>query len=162
MHIHSNPITPSTYEEVLKLPYEERIKWESAMFKEMDSLKELNVFTPTDIPKDKTPIGTRWIFKVKTLEGGKTLYKARLVAQGFAQRYPEDYTDIYSPTVRAESVKTALVIASVLDLEVYQYDIQTAYLHAKLDKEIYVRAPHSKDTSKNETWLLNKTLYGLK
>lgn len=40
--------------------------------------------------------------------------------------------------------------------------MQTAYLHANLDKEIYVRAPPGKNTHRGETWLLNKSLYGLK
>lgn len=162
MHIQDTSITPNTYEEVLKLPPEERSRWEEAMDKEMDSLRELKVFTLAEVPEGRNTIGTRWIFKIKNQEGNKYLYKARLVAQGFAQRFPEDYTDTYSPTVRIESVKTALVVASVLGLEVHQFDVQTAYLHAKLDKEIYVKAPHSKSTNKGETWLLNKSLYGLK
>lgn len=138
----TNTITPNSYEEIQKLPQDERVKWEEAMEKEMGSLRELQVYTPAKAPEDKSTIGTRWIFKVKTLEGSNTLYKARLLAQ----KYPEDYTDTYSPTVRAESIKSALIIASILGLGVYQFDVQTAYLHAKLDKEIYAKAPPSRDT----------------
>lgn len=132
------------------------------MERETSSLRELNVYTLTKIPNGKTPIGTKWIYKIKTLEDNKILYKTRLVAQRFAQKYPEDYTDTYSPTVRAESVKSALMIASILGFEVYQFDARTAYLHAELDKKNYVKAPPGKETQKGNIWLLNKSLYGLK
>ncbi|KAM3840706.1 uncharacterized protein M6D78_007003 [Vipera latastei] len=122
-----------------ELPIEEQERWQLAMEKEMQSLKQLKVFTPQQPPKERKVIGTRWVYKAKPLANGLYLYKARLVAQGFAQRYMEDYSETYSPTVRPESVKAALVTAAALGEEVFQFDIQTAYLHANLDRQIYCR-----------------------
>lgn len=120
------------------------------------------MYTPAKVPDGKTPIGTKWVYKIKTLGNNNVLYKVRLVTQGFVQKYPENYIDTYSPTVRAESVKSALVITSILGLEVHQFDIQTAYLHAELDKKVYVKTPPGIETVEGNTWLLNKSLYGLK
>lgn len=75
------------------------------MSKEMDCLINLKVFTQTTPPQHKHPIGTRWVYKIKTLPDNTYLYKVHLVAQGFAQRFPKDYDETYSPTVKPESVK---------------------------------------------------------
>ncbi|XP_060542666.1 uncharacterized protein LOC117676053 [Pantherophis guttatus] len=154
--------TPQRYEDVLALPDHERQKWLAAMDTELDSLKRLDVFMPTRLPKDKRVIGTRWLFKQKPIEGGGFVYKARLVAQGFSQRFPDDYEDTFSPTVRPESMRTALIIATMRGEHVYQFDIQTAYLHAQLDKELYVRILQGVSHREDDVWLLNKSLYGLK
>lgn len=53
-------------------------------------------------------------------------------------------------------------IAGVLDLELLQGDVETAYLHAKLNEEIYMEAPKGLDgIPKDHVLKLHRGLYGL-
>ena len=52
------------------------------MEKEMQSLKENDVWELTTLPPGKKLIGSKWVYKVKTSgDGSIKRYKARLVAQ---------------------------------------------------------------------------------
>jgi hypothetical protein len=64
--------------------------------------------------------------------------KARLVAQGFNQR-PGQYDETYAPVAKLSSVRILLTWAAVCDLEVFQFDCKTAFLHAKICHPIYCR-----------------------
>ena len=40
------------------------------------------------LPKDKKPIGCKWVYKVKhNMDGSVSMYKARFAAKGYAQTY---------------------------------------------------------------------------
>ncbi|MBW0556152.1 hypothetical protein O181_095867 [Austropuccinia psidii MF-1] len=65
------------------------LKWKEAYFHELDAIaKEVcQVFEKKDIPKNKTLINSRWVFKKKFNEKGIIgQYKARCVAKGFKKR----------------------------------------------------------------------------
>lgn len=66
-------------------------------------------------------------------------YKARLVARGCSQKFGIDYEETFAPVVRYDSVRTLLAIAAAQDLEIYQFDVKTAFLHLNLDKNIYMK-----------------------
>jgi len=55
-----------------------------------------------------TLIDGRWIFTTKD-DGIK---KARLVAKGFKQKEGIDYSNTYSPTVQADSLRITIAIAA--------------------------------------------------
>ena len=80
-------------------------QWLSAMEKEMESLHTNNVWDLVELPKGCKAIGSKWVFKLKT--GADELverHKARLVAQGFSQKFGCDYDEMFCPVVRFESV----------------------------------------------------------
>ena len=53
------------------------------------------------------------MFKKKSdAEGKVEQYKARLVAQGFAQRYGQDYDEAFCPVVRFESLRYVIALAA--------------------------------------------------
>ena len=62
----------------------EKEHWEAAMQKEMDSIYSNNVWDLVELPENRKPIGSKWVFKKKT-EADRSIerYKAWLVAQGF-------------------------------------------------------------------------------
>lgn len=64
--------------------------------------------------------------------------KARRVAQGFSQQYGVDYDKTFAPVDRLDTVSLLMDLAVELDLEIHQLDINTAYLNASLDEEIYM------------------------
>ena len=54
------------------------------MKSEMGSMYENKVWTLVDLPDDRQAIENKWIFKRKTdAYGNVTVYKPRLVAEGF-------------------------------------------------------------------------------
>lgn len=115
------------------------------------------VFTPvTHIPSGRRPIGSRWVFVIKS--DGRC--KARLVAQGFKQKYGVDYQETYSPTLRADSLRILLADAAFRDWEFHQVDVKTAYLEGDLTEEIYMKSPEG--MSATNYVRINKALYGLK
>ena len=75
------------------------------------------------------------------LDGSIDKYKARLVVQGFRQKEDLDYFDTYSPMTRITSIRMLIAIASILDLEIHQMDVKTAFLNGELEEEIYMKQP---------------------
>lgn len=62
--------------------------------------------------------------------------KACLVAQGFSQ-HPGQYNETYAPVAKMASVQIVLAWAVVHDLDIFQFDCKTAFLHAKLHHPLY-------------------------
>ena len=116
------------------------------------------------LPRDCKAIGHKWVFKIKTTSSSEvTHYKGRLCAQGFSQKAGLNYNEIFSPIVRYDSIRTLLYVAAVNNLEIYQFDVKSAYLNSNIEEEIYMRAPEGLDVSTdNSVCKLNKALYGLK
>ena len=107
---------PTTFDEATACP--ERAKWEGAMGREMQSLKDNEVWELTSLPPGKGAIGCKWVYKVKTnSDGSLEHYKARLVARGFDQRYGLDYDETFCPVVRLESLRTLIALSTQQGLE---------------------------------------------
>ena len=55
---------PTTVEEALSTP--ERGCWHDAMEKEMKSLHDNDVWELVELPENRKPVGSKWVFKAKT------------------------------------------------------------------------------------------------
>ncbi|KAI1003732.1 hypothetical protein K3495_g4472 [Podosphaera aphanis] len=107
---------------------ENRDDWQNAIDEEVSSLNKKGVFTKvTHVPHGRRPIGSRWVFTVKS--DGR--YKARLVAQGFGQIPGVDFLGTYSPTLRMDSLRILLAVAAFRDWEIDQVDGKTDYLEGE-------------------------------
>lgn len=141
-------------------------QWKQAIQNEMNSLVELNVGTEVTrdlLPKGVKPITSRMLFKLKHDENNQPCqYKARLVAHGHKQTYGIDYVDTFAPVAKSKSIKMILNDAAMNDKELKQFDVQTAFLNAKLDESVYIELPNDIGPSSGKIWKLNKALYGLK
>lgn len=97
----------------------DREEWIKAMDEEMKAINENRTWTLTELPKDKRAIGCKWIFKRKKNKiTGLMKYKARLVAQGFSQRYGIDYDEVFAPMVRATTLLLLIAIAAQRKLKI--------------------------------------------
>ncbi|GJY11554.1 putative ribonuclease H-like domain-containing protein [Tanacetum coccineum] len=116
--------------------------WIEAMQEELLQFKLQEVWTLVDLPNGKRAIGTKWVFKNKKDERGIVIKnKARLVAQGYTQEEGTDYDEVFAPVVRIEAIRLFLAYASFKDFMVYQMDVKSAFLHGKIEEEVYVCQP---------------------
>lgn len=138
--------------------------WCSAMSQEKSSLDEMGAFKEVDLPPGEHTIELKWVFAHKTDPEGAVLQgkeKAQVVAQGFNQ-CPSQYDETYMPVVKMTSVQILLTWAVVQDLEIFQFDYKTAFLHAKLCHPIYVRQiPGYPLSDPKKVLHILVTLYGL-
>ena len=120
----------------------EKEKWETAMQKEMDSIHSNDVWDLVELPKNRKPVGCKWVFKKKTKSDGSIeRYKARLVAQGFYQKQGLDYDETFSPVIRFESFRTLVAVAVQKGLKLHQLDITAAFLNGHLEEEVFMKQP---------------------
>lgn len=81
-----SPQEPTTFTEAMESP--EREMWIRAMDDEISSHDEIGTWELVEKPCDRKIIGSRWTFKLKENEAGLVVkFKARLVAQGYNQKY---------------------------------------------------------------------------
>ena len=151
----------------------DHLLWKQAMDDEMGSMERFGVFkrVPREAARGKQLLGCRWVYKRKIGKNGEvTRYRARLVAQGYAQRAYSSYQpdEIFSPVVHKDTLRLSLSIAAAQDLCVYTADIKAAFLQSPLlnDELIYLKAPpgyEQVDEHGNELVLeLHHAIYGLK
>ena len=136
-----------------------------AMTKEMSSLKANNVYDLTELPKDRKPVGSKWVFKRKIkADGSVERYKARLVAQGFSQKAGQDYDETFCPVVRFESIRSIVAMAASNGMLLHQMDVTSAFLNGDLDEEVYMEQPEGFQVKGKEHLVckLKRSLYGLK
>lgn len=91
-------------------------------------------------------------------------YKARLVVKGYAQRYGVDYTEVYALVARMDTVRLIIALAANRDWKLYQLDVKSAFLHGKLNEDVYVEQPkgYERKGSEESVYKQHKALYGLK
>jgi len=66
-------------------------------------------------PKDKTIIGTKWVFRNKLDEQGiVTSNKARLVVPGYNQEEGVDYEETFAPVARIEAIRILIAFAAFM------------------------------------------------
>ena len=70
-------------------------KWEQAMDDEMKSYASNQSWELAELPRGKTTLHNKWVYRLKEEPNGTTRYKARLVAKGFQQKEGIDYVEIF-------------------------------------------------------------------
>lgn len=151
---------PRTYQEAITC--KDKKEWMSAIQEEMTSIERNNTWELTDLPEGRKTIGSKWVFKIKTNEFGlPARYKARLVAQGFSQKYGVDYDEVFAPVVRSTTFRALMSVAGSRNYIVKHYDVKNAFLNSDLDEEIYLKPPPGFEGN-DKVCKLRKSLYGLK
>lgn len=104
------------------------------------------------------------MYKIKYKQDGSVNhFKARLVAKEFNQMAGIDYTENFAPVTKMVTVRLFLEIDASKRWPIHQLDINNAYFHGYIDKELYMLPPFSySQTQPNQVCKLNKSLYRLK
>jgi transposase InsO family protein len=171
---HISTATQSIYQEVEPTNVKEALKdsnWYRSMREELQSLEQNMTYNEVLLPKGERPTSTKWVWRIKrNMNGNIEKYKSRLVARGFNQIYGHNYWFTFSPVTKAQTMKILISIyALIMDQEgilLDQYDAKNAYLHGKIDVDIYLSPPPGFEkfhqNGEKLFWKLNKSLYGLK
>ena len=107
----------------------------------------------------------KWIYKTKFNENGQMdKYKARLVAKGYTQLHGVDYTEVFAPVACMETIWLVVAFAAQRKWTIYQLDVKSAFLHGKLNEEVFVEKPcgYVQKEHEKKVYKLKKALYGLK
>jgi Reverse transcriptase (RNA-dependent DNA polymerase)/gag-polypeptide of LTR copia-type/GAG-pre-integrase domain len=151
------PKDPS-WDEVMSSP--DRPDWMRSIHEEYNSHQENHTWdlvSIDEVPKEHNILDGKWVFRLKS-DGRK---KARWVARGFQQKYGIDYHETFAAVARNTSYRIILALSALLGLEVFQFDIKTAFLNGSLEEVIYMEQPHGFERPGYVCRLL-KSLYGLK
>lgn len=150
---------PKNYSQAIKEPH-----WREAMNAEIKALQDNQTWELTTLPAGKTPIGCKWVYKIKLkADGSVERYKARLVAKGYTQQLGVDYIETFSPVARITTIRTFLAATSSKAWYIHQLDINNAFLHGDLTEEVYMLLPPGfQSDTPNQVCRLLRSLYGLK
>lgn len=143
--------------------------WKQATDNEIASLKQNEVWDLVELPIGCNVVKSKWVLRRKLNEHGQIAkHKARLVACGYSQTDGVDYNgdSIYAPVGKYKSIRLILALAVHNKYELYQLDINTAFLNAKVEETIFVhQAPGYIVRNSNGVPLvckLRRALYGIK
>ena len=128
-------------------------------------IKKNKTWELADLPKNKKIIGVKWVFRTKlNAYGSINKYKTRLVVKGHVQIFGVDYSDIFAPVVRLDTIPLLLAITAKKGQKVFQLDVKFAFLNGVLQEDIYVEQPKRfvEKYEDEKVYLLKKALYGLK
>lgn len=127
--------------------------------KDMQSWTEISRKDPRT--EGKQILDCMWVYVYKFDKHGRfQKCKARLVVRGDQQAKSQNQ-ETYAATLAGRSFRTLIAIAARFDLELIQYDVVNAFVHAPIDQDIFMRMPDGY-RKKNTILLLNKALYGLR
>jgi hypothetical protein len=137
-HDEDNP----TYSDILNCEDEERKLWESAMVKELKSLRDLGSFKMVSRPRGANVLQSTWAFRKKRYpDGHLKKFKARFCVRGDQQVDGVDVFETYAPVVSWITVRILLVLSLVLGLATQQVDYTNAFCQAPLDQTVFVELP---------------------
>ncbi|GJX64162.1 ribonuclease H-like domain, reverse transcriptase, RNA-dependent DNA polymerase [Tanacetum coccineum] len=113
-------------------------EWVKAMKVELDAIEKNQTWSLVDLPTSCKPIGLKWVYKLKWDPSGNILkHKARLVAKALASSH---------------------------GWKVHHLDVKSAFLHGRLEEEVYVTQPEGYVNANHpaKVYKLSKALYGLR
>lgn len=144
------------------------VEWREAMKMELLNHENNDTFTITRKPPHTMLIPLTWVLTTKVNKNNEIVkYKARMVAAGNREK-KDKKESIASPTSDQALVKIIITIALQFNWKIHQADVTAAYLHADINKELYMRFPPYGQlfipdfNPATQCLKLNKSLYGLR
>ena len=120
----SIPQEPQNFSQAVQDPL-----WRAAMDKEIQALENNHTWDVTALPPSKSPIGCKWVYKVKfNPDGSVERYKARLVAKGYTQREGLGFLETFSPVAKTVSMRVLIALAAAKSWPLHQLEIGRAHV----------------------------------
>jgi Reverse transcriptase (RNA-dependent DNA polymerase) len=114
--------------------------WRQAITKELKDMNKQEVWEIINkklVPKERSLIGNKWVFKQKK----NGIYRARLVALGYSQIPGVDFSENYAPVVNDITMRMMLVLKMENNWMSETIDVETAFLYGDLTEKIYMTIP---------------------
>ncbi|KAL8089698.1 hypothetical protein AgCh_039252 [Apium graveolens] len=109
--------------------------WIQAMQEELIEFERNKVWTLVPSPKNRSIVGTKWVFRNKTdRDGIITKNITRLVAKGYSQQEGIDYDETFAQVVRLEAIRIFLAYVAHKKFKVFQMDVKSAFLNGELEE----------------------------
>jgi hypothetical protein len=104
--------------------------WKYAMTEEYQSILKNDVWDVVPIPKGKSIVTSKWIYKIKhVVDESIEKYKARFVARGLSQIEGVNYDDTFAPVARYTSIRSIISLSSSMGWKLHQMDVKMAFLN---------------------------------
>jgi hypothetical protein len=140
-------ITPRSAYDALNSP--QWPSWKLAMTREKDChLKNGTFDCCTRAPEGVKTIPADWVYKIKHRGGpidvnelSEKQFKARVVIRGQYMREGLNFNDTFAPVAKPATLRALLAIATKYKCILKSGDVETAFLTAKMDCEVWVRMP---------------------
>jgi hypothetical protein len=157
---------PAQFKDVEKAPDMEF--WVQAMEHEIRTLEKMGcweVLDKRELPPGASPIGCKWVYKLKFRDGIYDKHRARLVALGYQQSKGRDFFETFSPTCNQVSVRLILALTAMPGWSAMDLDAEAAFISSLLgeDEHVYMMIPPGfKDHfGENKVLRLRRSMYGL-
>ena len=137
-----------TYNKILRMSEEERLKWIEAMDVEISDLVERNAFDL--VPRSQALqaghniVKSMWAYRRKRRpDGTVSRYKARLVIRGnlLKQYYNFSTNDTFAPVVEWSTVRMLFSLGVIEDWKTASIDFKSAFTQGQLPEPIYLELP---------------------
>ena len=148
---------PRSYVDAMNDP-----SWQAAIRAELESHRANKSWTYAPLPPGKKALGFMYVFRIKLASDGTIdKRKARLTARGDQWRNTEQI-DTFAPVVSYPTLRVFLALVAAEDYELYQLDVETAFLNANVKEEVYMKVPDGvTDAPAGMVCRLLKAVYGI-
>ena len=127
-------IEPKGFKSVAK-----NLAWFAAMDKEVQALQNNRTWILVSRPTNTNIVGSKWVFRTKYLSDGSIeRFKALLVDKGYTQVLSLDYTDTFSPVIKATTVHVVFYLVVTNKWPICQLDVKNAFLNGHLSEHVYM------------------------
>jgi len=134
-------IEPMTFQDTYNHPDPSQCKkWHEAIKKEFHDMTHRGVWHKvkrSTIPQGRRCIKSKWVLKIKR----NGIFCTWLVACGYSQIPGVDFTKNYAPVMNDVTWRILLIAMLIWKMDAIIIDVETAFLHGKLHKEIYMDLP---------------------
>jgi hypothetical protein len=154
---------PKTWKQLIRSP--DKTRWLKAANDKFASLTGMETWNLVPRPEKHCIIKSKWVFKVKQHPDHLIQkLKARLVAMSYSQIHGVDYDEVFSPTLRLETLRLLFSVMAINKWSGRQIDFKTAFLNCHLDKPIFMEKPPGFEDLHHPDYVceVKRLLYGLK
>ena len=91
-----------------------------AMVEEYKSIMTNDVWEVVPRPQDRSFVGSRWIYKIKyATDGSVEKYKAKFMANGYAQKEGIDYEETFAPIAIYTFIRSVISLAAQMGWDIH-------------------------------------------